>query len=154
MTPRLHIDSVVICDDVRKEFNGKDMLIGVQGTPLIFPAFPANIKLGFWVQFSALKLGSFTLEARLKTSREAVLAHAQFNINVDFLRQSALWMLCDGIQVQTAESMVLELKESDRQWETIKVIPILLHAVAPKGVTPAPIAPKSEPILLHKRRAH
>jgi hypothetical protein len=38
---RYHIRFVIICDDIRQEVSGKEILIGVYNDIIIFPSFPA-----------------------------------------------------------------------------------------------------------------
>lgn len=38
------VKSVLVCDDIRKEVNGKDILIGVYADSIIFPNFPARLR--------------------------------------------------------------------------------------------------------------
>jgi hypothetical protein len=48
------IIAVVVCDDVRHESNGKDIIIGVYGSDAIVPSYPALLRPSFWVQFQDL----------------------------------------------------------------------------------------------------
>jgi len=40
----------VVCDEVRKEVTGKEILIGVYGDDIIVGAFPATLLLSLWVR--------------------------------------------------------------------------------------------------------
>jgi Family of unknown function (DUF6941) len=44
MAKRLHIRSVIICDDIRREDNGKELLIGVYSGVIIAPRLPAVLR--------------------------------------------------------------------------------------------------------------
>jgi hypothetical protein len=44
MSEKIKIRSVIICDDVRREMSGKEILIGVYNDGMIFPAIPAQLK--------------------------------------------------------------------------------------------------------------
>jgi hypothetical protein len=44
MAKHLHIRSIIICDDARREGNGKDILIGVYNGIIVFPRFPAGLR--------------------------------------------------------------------------------------------------------------
>ena len=40
----------LICDDVRREFNGKEIIIGVYQDEIILEALPATIELSLWMR--------------------------------------------------------------------------------------------------------
>jgi hypothetical protein len=44
MANKLHIRSVIICDDVRREDNGKEILIGVYNGVILVPRFPSVLR--------------------------------------------------------------------------------------------------------------
>jgi hypothetical protein len=44
MSQRIHIRSVILCDDVRQEVTGKEILIGVYNDSMIFPSLPGSLK--------------------------------------------------------------------------------------------------------------
>lgn len=46
------VESVVMCDDIRKEASGKDLLIGVYGGGLVVPSYPMMIQAAFWIELS------------------------------------------------------------------------------------------------------
>jgi hypothetical protein len=48
MTLPVDIRSVVVCDDVRREDNGKALLIGVYVGAILLPKFPAPMRLAFY----------------------------------------------------------------------------------------------------------
>ena len=63
-SPHLKVEAVVVCDDIRREFNGKEILIGVYGG-IIVPRFPANLNLAFWIQFRTTETGEIPIFLRL-----------------------------------------------------------------------------------------
>lgn len=42
--------NVVFCDDIRREINGKDILIGVYGSDMVIPSFPSFVGLALFIQ--------------------------------------------------------------------------------------------------------
>ena len=55
MTIPLEVREVLVCDDIRREENGKAILIGVYVGDILVSAFPANLRLSFWLQGRARK---------------------------------------------------------------------------------------------------
>jgi hypothetical protein len=63
--PNIEIRSAVICEQIRKEVNGKDILIGVYSADLIVASFPAIVPLSFWLMLFADRPGPLALEFRI-----------------------------------------------------------------------------------------
>jgi hypothetical protein len=61
----VRIESVVFCDDVRKETTNKDILIGVYSGDIIVPHFPAVISSAIWIEIVGDNIGPFELNLRL-----------------------------------------------------------------------------------------
>jgi hypothetical protein len=64
---KLKIKSLIICDDVREERSGKEILIGVYAGAIVFPKFPARLpKLVFRIDVQILKkgVGPFIMQIR------------------------------------------------------------------------------------------
>jgi hypothetical protein len=50
--PRLEVKAVIVCDDVRVEANGKEILIGVYHDVFV-DRFPVQLQLTLWTEFQA-----------------------------------------------------------------------------------------------------
>ena len=48
---RINPLSAIFCDDIRREDNGKELLIGVYSGSLQVPILPAPVMLSVWVPF-------------------------------------------------------------------------------------------------------
>ncbi len=52
----LTLETALICDDIRKEFNGKDIIIGVYGgDDILVPNIPVNLSLSVYTRFRAVE---------------------------------------------------------------------------------------------------
>lgn len=60
----LKIGNALLCEDVRKEDNGKQILIGVFPGDLLIPDFPAQVQLAFYIELIA-PAGVTELEIRM-----------------------------------------------------------------------------------------
>lgn len=65
MPPNPKIEIVLVCDDVRRELSGKDILIGVYSGSIAFPILPAKMNVAFWITLRAPAPGTFTLSLRV-----------------------------------------------------------------------------------------
>jgi hypothetical protein len=61
----IKFDSAVVCDDVRTENTGKNILIGVVSSDLGFPEFPANTMLTVYAEGEVLRAGVISLEVTI-----------------------------------------------------------------------------------------
>lgn len=64
----------IVCDDIRQELNGKFIIIGVYGTDIGLPVFPATIPLRFLIAIEGADAASFHFETKLVDTGEEILA--------------------------------------------------------------------------------
>jgi hypothetical protein len=65
MSLSVQFNAVVVCDDVRKEQSGKDILIGVYGSLIQIHALPSAMNLAFWMEITAKKQGINQIHFRI-----------------------------------------------------------------------------------------
>lgn len=58
------IVSLIVCDDVRKEINGKDLLIGVYSGDVVVASYPAVIQAALWIEVEA-ETGAYDAECEI-----------------------------------------------------------------------------------------
>lgn len=83
MSKPIKFDSVIVCDDIRREDNGKALLIGVYAGDILVPRFPAAMQLSFYIIGSARKGVAATMEFRIQhtlQNRETPATKAKANI--------------------------------------------------------------------------
>jgi len=56
------VEQALLCDDVRREMNGKQIIIGVYGDDVVLPRFPISISLCLWMRFKFQSPGAYSLE--------------------------------------------------------------------------------------------
>jgi hypothetical protein len=56
---------VIVCDDVRREITGKDILIGVYGREIFTPSFPLSVALTLWIRYTRNVTGPFSADFRV-----------------------------------------------------------------------------------------
>jgi hypothetical protein len=57
--------AALVCDDVRREDNGKEILIGIYPGSILVPKFPATMVLSFWLYLQPHQAGELHLEFRV-----------------------------------------------------------------------------------------
>jgi hypothetical protein len=68
--PSVAFEYALLCDDVRREDNGKFIFIGIYANSILLPAFPSTIRLRLVTRLHPRKK-AFALSFRLKTNGEA-----------------------------------------------------------------------------------
>ncbi len=64
--PSISLVHAIVCDDIRREDNGKFILIGVYPELIILNTIPAQITLGIWLQFKMQLFAKITLEFEIR----------------------------------------------------------------------------------------
>lgn len=64
--PSISLVHAIICDDIRREDNGKFILIGVYPELIILNTIPAQITLSMWLQFKMQIFAKITLEFEVR----------------------------------------------------------------------------------------
>jgi hypothetical protein len=75
--------SVIVCDDIRREDNGKALLIGAYAGDILVPQFPAAVQLSFYVtgiaKNAAASIAEFRIQHTLQNG-ETPMVSAKANI--------------------------------------------------------------------------
>lgn len=78
----LKVNYAFLCDDSRREDNGKLLFIGVYGSNMIFPDLPTTTRLCLVLNFSAEKAGECPIEFKMMQSGK-MLAKGETTLSVD-----------------------------------------------------------------------
>jgi hypothetical protein len=73
----IDILAVIACDDIRREHNGKEILIGVYAGEIVVPEPDAAIEATFWVHFRCDRLGGVELEFKVTDPEGAQVSHGR-----------------------------------------------------------------------------
>lgn len=114
----------IICDDVRREDNGKFILIGVYGSSILLPHFPASLTLCALIALDVLEPGEFSFEMRIKFGRRLLL-HGQAEVEVD--KPGLSLLPARRLQLRDLPSpgeLILQAKRNQERWVTALSIPI------------------------------
>ena len=74
---KLKAIAAVLCEDVRREENGKQILIGVYSGDIVSMGFPANLGLSVWVNAEVSQTGKGSFQIKF------VLDGSDMNANMD-----------------------------------------------------------------------
>lgn len=125
---------MLVCDDVRREDNGKEILIGVYSSDIRVAHFPTSLRLVFWMQIIVTTEGRVRFEFRIIGPNEVQLASAGVELEVP-PQAGAMGTIPLGpipLQVQSAGNLRLEIRDRpDGRWTELKRIPVLQAEAIP-----------------------
>ena len=130
------IVNALVCDDVRRESSGKDILIGVYGSAILVTRFPASISPMLWIQARALKSGEIKFAIRMLNEHEAVFFETSGGVDTD--EPGGLGAFSVGgvnLQVHSEMNLIFQLKIDSGEWTNVLEIPIELQSQS--GHTPS-----------------
>jgi hypothetical protein len=112
----------LICDDSRREDNGKLILIGVYAGNIVVPALPAALVLTLVVFFEALKSVDSSIHLRVTLDTETI-AEGEAKIKMD---AGSTISTFTGIPVALQRTGLLsfQIRMSSERWETVKSISV------------------------------
>lgn len=119
--PKLSIKYAVICDDIRREDNGKQILIGVYSEDIIVSSFPAQLNLAMWLQCKAENSGEVNFDFRALRDGNDEIFKGSAKIQVptaDKLLSIAVTPLI--VQIISPGTLTFQVRQHQGRWQTVK----------------------------------
>lgn len=114
------ITSVIICDDVRREMSGKDILIGVYSGTINVPAYPANFPAAFWFEIEPTQLGSLPIEIKIEPPSGNPPFQVSVSLDVHEIDTSVFVMGGVPITVERDGEIIVSAKIGSEPWSVVK----------------------------------
>lgn len=113
--------AAIICDDIRHEVTGKQILIGVCSGTILVPSFPAALTLALRLEQEPRRTGTVPFNVRLATNRGTVLFSADMELEILAAEEPAT-LGFGGIRVALTDpcELHLEVREGDGASRTVK----------------------------------
>jgi hypothetical protein len=122
---------VVFCDDIRREDNGKEILIGVYSGNVVIPQLPSPVVLATWMAFERAEVaaeGKIPIEFRmLDVSGNRPMGYGTMDLNLvpnESARTGALGFRGLSMMLTHPGSYAFQLKQYDEPWETIGTLTV------------------------------
>lgn len=117
------VETVVVCDDIRQEKNGKWLLIGVYGSDILVPAFPADFRLAIWILADPKEVGPSQVKLRIVGPHDSTMVEGELEYDIRQMSPTILAMAGLPVQVQSEGLIKVEmLAKKATEWVTIKTI--------------------------------
>ena len=111
--------NAIICDDVRKEENGKHMIIGVYLNDIIVTEFPAKSQICTWFQFFADRNGDVELEFQYSLGQKRAASGVGLVKVNDCTKKMTLVLPPMLISLDREQELNLKLREKGARWTTV-----------------------------------
>lgn len=125
---RLKFKCVVICDDIRREDNGKQILIGVYSGNIVVEKFPANLVLSAWLQCTASETGDIPLNLRIVNGEKEAVAGGSGKVHVEVAAENmSLTIPRLLVQVSTEDTLTFQVQQHHGRWTSVHRIGVVLQ---------------------------
>lgn len=114
----LEFRTVIVCDDIRKEVTGKEILIGVYSGEIVLPSFPSWFPASLWFEIETLEVGKYEVMVRFSlTDKPPVLLKA----GLDVSRTGGTSMVLAGLQLfaENECELIVEIQDGE-EWRVLK----------------------------------
>lgn len=130
----MQANNVILCDDVRREVTGKDIIIGVYGGKVAVGAYPAMISAAIWIELEVDRIGRIDGEVQIATPSGNPPVSVVFQIDATELGPSPLAVGGLPIVLEHDGEITISLREPGGNFEVIK------RKVVQRGEPPFPQA--------------
>jgi len=135
---KMDIGAVIICDNVRQEINGKQILIGVYASDIIVNSKNSILPLSIWVEYTPDKAGDDSVHFRILYNARPV-AGVQVNMHVkEAGKINGIATPAMPIQIHEPGQLAIEVSADGKQWMEVKTKAVRIAPVT--GAVPLSFA--------------
>lgn len=120
----MRIHNAIICDEVRKEDNGKLILIGVYPFDALVSDFPAQMAPVLWMQLFVDRNGEFDVEFRIQKDKNTITNNKAIMIVKDHLPPVTITLPPALIEIDGECILSFQIREKNKRWKTAKKLPV------------------------------
>lgn len=112
--------AVLICDDVRRDTNNKDIIIGVYSADIVISSVPNWLSISLYLEYMPSEMGEQEMTIRFGMD-DAGLMGADIKFSVDSLTAVALPLTGIQMLVQKEAEFLIEVSFDDKKtWRELK----------------------------------
>lgn len=119
--PDITVDHVLICEDIRREDNGKQIVIGLFAGDIKVSRLPVDLRLAFLVRGKSSKKGPNNIELRLLDSNNSPIVEGQSELNVQ--KPNSLFSMSMPpviVQIVPEGVMKFQMRQPGTRWKTVQ----------------------------------
>lgn len=129
----LFVPTAIVCDDVRREWNGKDLLIGVYGSGIKFDSIPNFLICSLWLELNVKSAGDFDMFVRVVDNNKQVLFQPPTSAKLKVPEPGFSNIALPGIALNIGSTGMLEfqLSANGENWTTVRSLNVLFGPINP-----------------------
>lgn len=131
MTLPFKVESAVVCDSVRREENGKLLLIGVYGGSILLSEYPAAFALSLALRIRPIQLGAFDLEFRGRLDDDVIV---KGDAKIEAKDNDVAFIIMEPLPMRIEHEGVLrfEMREKKkRKWALLSELQVGMRPTSP-----------------------
>ena len=118
--PTLKPLSALVCDEVRREINGKDIIIGAYGGDVLIDNFPVSLSLSLWISSETSGTGDIRADIRVVNREKKVLVELKGIMNAGGrYHRSSLFTPKIRFDVDKSTELRFQLRVEEGRWKTV-----------------------------------
>ena len=131
------VTSVVLCDDIRKEMNGKDILIGVYSGIIQVSSYPMVLNGAVWVEIEPECVGEMAVKLKIETPSGNLPIDFDAKWQIDQLDTSVLALGGLPLSLERDGEVVISAQFGEEEMRVIKRKNVrrVLHQSATQAVS-------------------
>ncbi len=127
--PTLKPLSALVCDEVRRETDGKDIIIGAYGGDVLIGIFPVTISLSLWTSLETSGTGDIKTDIRVVNREKKVLAELKGISHVEGrVQRSSLFTPKIKLYIEKPTELRFQLRVREGRWKTVVSRSVILRS--------------------------
>jgi len=114
------ITSIIVCDDVRKEITGKDILIGVYSGTINVSAYPVTFPIALWFEIEPDEAGDLNCGVKIETPSGNPPIQAEVTIHVQEVETAVFVLGGVPMSVERDGDLIISVKFGKEDWMEVK----------------------------------
>ncbi|KVK43573.1 hypothetical protein BCY90_17415 [Agrobacterium deltaense] len=114
------VRSAIICDDIRKEITGKDILIGVYSGAITVPSYPLTFPTAFWFEIEPKILGSLDFAFKITSPTGNPPIELGGTMQIVALEPTIFAISGIPLHAEHDGDIVLSFRSGENEWIEIK----------------------------------
>lgn len=130
---RLSLITAVVCDEIRREDSGKELLIGVYSSEIIIPTVPIILVLSFWIPIEVIRPGKSQGHFRI-VGTDGNVVHDLPPLDLEFNAagtRAALSISGIGVPMLQRGVFRLDARLDDMDWKELKLTTVRIKSELP-----------------------
>jgi hypothetical protein len=124
---KIHVENVVLCEDIREEVRGKYTLTGVSAPYLNVPQLPALIKIAVWISGKPTKQGQFKADFQVVDPNGSAVVKGIISGSAGTAAPATIAIGPRPIAIPVIGQYTIQWSFGGKKWDTIEILSIGLE---------------------------